>query len=156
MITKMTNVDNDIKTNAKTWDDRVRDLVVKAKTGDYKIDYATYSADINRLYSSLTRQSLLLTRIRDLKETNKRFTTYDTIILDKAIDALTSGSDADFQTLFELRDNGAKGTMVYNIKNITISTEYPRTKSSELLFIINLLGLKETAFFLACLHKLLR
>ena len=152
------NITSDYKSNKDRNSATINELAAKLKTGEYD-DYTKVIDIIVILYKSLSgpsRTSTILSTILDLrnKEYN-RFSYYQIIILKSIVNLLTANDNTDdYQMYYDLKTSKQIREHIFDFKVQLNPNEYP-SKTTELLYLFNQIGIKQTGFLLLLLDDVL-
>ena len=152
------NIADDYKKNKDRNSTTINELAAKLKTGEYD-DYTKVIDTITMIYRGLSgpaKTSTILSTILDLrnKEYNK-FSYYQILILKSIVNLLTANDlTTDYQMYYDLKSTTQLKEHNFDFKVQLRPDEYP-SKTTELLYLFNQIGIKQTGFLLLLLNDVL-
>jgi len=152
------NITSDYKSNKDRNPATINELAAKLKTGEYE-DYTKVIDTIVMIYKSLSgpsTTSTILSTILDLRNKDyARFSYYQIIILKSIVNLLTANDNTnDYQMYYDLKSPTQIKEHNFDFKVQLRPGEYP-SKSNELMYLFNQIGIKQTGFLLLLLDDVL-
>ena len=153
------NVNSDYRKNKNISCAVINMLAAKLKTNEYG-SYTDIIDAIIELYQYNIIQvhtATILSTIKELKyREHKRFTYYDVIILKSIVDLLTANvTSVDFQMYYDLKQENQPKEHKIDF-DINIPPYLASSKTNELMYLFNQIGIKQTGFLLLLIYDIIR